>query len=362
MSNTKDEVRGCIDLGSSYFRLLVVRGRFCVGGGTSPVFRPECVEIRGKSSLHPGGVELLSHHESRRYIGWGDYLQKDGKIPGWKIDAAGDALVELEKEAVVLGCDSLYIVATNTVRMAANSTEIIERFGERTERPVSILTFTGEAALGLTGAATLVDRSGEILFADPGGTSTEIASSRGGRIDRCSRYPYGTHSVRSMIVRQVSGAISAEEFLSLSRRTVRELKYRFDACLQDSDPAGFEHSLLPEGLESPTILFTGGTAVSLAVILGSMKRKSPAFTELAGVTRGDLSLISRRLAGLFSRGRQKDLPLAAERVELIIPGLILVRALMDHLGIDSYNAVTRDLRWGVILSGGRMPGGYCVNE
>ena len=93
-----------------------------------------------------------------------------------------------------------------------------------------------------------------------------------------------------------------------------------------------------------------------------MKRRSPAFTELAEVAKCDLSLASRRLAGLFSRGRQKNLPLAAERVELIIPGLILVQALMDHLGIDSYRAVTRDLRWGVILSGGRMPGGYRVNE
>ncbi len=119
---------------------------------------------------------------------------------------------------------------------------------------------------------------------------------------------------------------------------------------------------MPEGLESSTILFTGGTAISLAVILGYMKRRSPEFTELAEVTRGDLGFMSRRLAGLFSRGLQGRLPLAAERIGLIIPGLILVQAVMSHLGINSYRAATRDLRWGVILSGGRMPGGYCVNE
>lgn len=363
MSNTKNEIRGCIDIGSSYFRLLVVRGLFPSEDISSAASRSGSGVLRGSSPVVlGGGTEVFSQHESRRYLGWGDDLQKYGSIPGRRIDDAAAALKGLKDEAGSLGCRSLYIVATNTLRAAKNRKEIIEKFRESVKLPVSILTYMGEAALGLSGAAMLLESSGDILFADPGGTSTEVAWSRGGLIDGYLRYPHGTHSVRSMILRNLRGPSFPDQIRKLPGTTARGLKYRLGSYREGSDSTSVDHSFLPEGLESPTILFTGGTAISLAVVLGYMKRRSPGFTELAEVTKGDLGLISRRLAGLFSRGRQKSLPLAAERIELIVPGLILVQALMNCLGINSYRAVTRDLRWGVILSGGRMPGGYCVNE
>ena len=90
-----------------------------------------------------------------------------------------------------------------------------------------------------------------------------------------------------------------------------------------------------------------------------MRRLEPGFTELSMVTRFDLSLAARRLAAGQGRETGMRLPLAEERKRLILPGLILVEAIMKMIGADSFRAVARDLRWGVILSGGIIPEGYC---
>ncbi len=360
MSSTKEEIRGCIDLGSSYFRLLVVRGRFPEECGP-PDFSGSGKAGKRLETQRPG-IDLHSHYRSRRYIGWGDDLLEDGKIPSCRIDEAADALAGLVTEAAGLGCENLHIVATNTVRNAENRPEILERFRDSTGRDVSVLTSRGEAAYGLAGAATLLDEPGSILFADPGGTSTEIAWSGPEGIGGYSAYPYGSHTIRSMLAGNAPGGIIPRNLPRLVSAASEELRKRFDSCREEVVRTGQDHSFLPDAVESPTILFTGGTAITLAVFLGYMRRRVPWFTELAEVSICDLDLISRRLAGLFCRGMERNLPLAAERVGLLIPGLILIRGLAGHLGAGSYLAVTRDLRWGVILSGDRIPGGYRVDE
>ena len=377
MSSTNNEIRACIDMGSSYFRLLTVEGVFS-GGAT----------------------EILSSHEDRRYLGWGEDLLSLDFIPDIRVNDAADALEELVNEASRLGCNTPVLIGTNVIRAAGNAGEIVSRFEERVNLPVSVLSHWGEAALGLAGAASLVEHgSGKdsdsgfkhdpgndrgIVLVDPGGTSTEVAWGRTGKpgraagIEGFTKFLWGTHRVKALAERYRGVAGSGAMMNRQVRRLQRELESRLgyvDERGSFSEPGsipgpnkemakdcGRHVSYLPEWTETSTILFTGGTAVSLAGILGYMARRSPAFVELSEVAIQDLGLAGRRLARLYARGMQYRLPLAKERIDLLIPGLVLVRAIMRCLKINSFQAVTRDLRWGVVLSDGIVPGGYCIDE
>jgi len=97
---------------------------------------------------------------------------------------------------------------------------------------------------------------------------------------------------------------------------------------------------------------TGGTAVSLAVILRSMRGSTPSFEEMQSVTLDDVALARNRVAGLFRSGRERRLPLDESRIRLFPAGLVLVEALLAGASLKMFRVTARDVRWGVALTGG----------
>ena len=116
-------------------------------------------------------------------------------------------------------------------------------------------------------------------------------------------------------------------------------------------PDGGVYRLPPPRGES-TILVTGGTAASVAIVLRHMRGSAPPFQELDTVTLDDLALMRRRISGLRRAGRERMLPLDAERTRLLAAGSIILEALLGALRIDAFKVTARDLRWGVILEAG----------
>ncbi|MBN2072124.1 MAG: hypothetical protein JW814_11775 [Candidatus Krumholzibacteriota bacterium] len=363
MSNTKNDIRGCIDIGSSYFRLLVARGSFSCVAERAVAAKPATGNFPEYPDLMTQRTpEIFPLHESRLYVGWGADLEETGVIGPEMIEEAEKALARLVGEAARAGCAEPVIVATNTLRRAANRKYIASRFEKIAGRPVSVLTHRGEAEFAIAGAASLLEKNKDIILFDPGGTSTEAAWTDAGKISGFSRFLTGTHSVDRLIRRHHRGGYRQNWLKCVVRKTVRDLMPFIGSALGDSGGVIKGVSLLSERVESSTILFTGGTAVSQAVFFRYMNRTPVSFSELTGMTRDDLRLISMRLMGILGRGSVKSLPLEMERIKLMIPGLILIEAITGSLGIERYFVVTRDLRWGVILSGGIMPGGYRTDE
>lgn len=339
LSKSKKDRPGCIDLGSSYFRLLVT-------------------DLKGAGDAR-GPVRL---HENRKYAGWGEFIGESGGIKGSAIEMASSLLAELVDDAAAHGCGSPWIVATNTLRRAANSPAIKSALESRVSMAVRILSQEGEAAMSLKGAASLYHGSHVLVLADPGGTSTEIAWGRNGVMEGYRGFDIGTHTVRRMmrdlLPRRAGEGPPGRPGRIVSRRISDILRQGAEGIGDSRGPL----SVLPGREESPKIVFTGGTAASLSLLWRFMRRMRVELVEKDELSAGIVAMIEKRLGLLAASGRERSLPLPPERIMLLPAGLLIVRSIAGHLEADSFDITGRDLRWGVILSDGVIPEGYLANE
>lgn len=306
--NRKKSIRGCIDLGSSYFRLLVV----CLGPA--------------------GETEVLC--DDKEYVGWGGSITEGGAIGENAIARAAYALERLLRAAERSGCKHPILAATNTMRSAVNGAAAHSSLERLTGRRITVLSQRGEAALGFLGASTVVEGEGPLLIVDVGGTSTEIAWGSGGIMDGFEGLPLGTYIAGAMMTRGYRNTFTAPHHHALLR-------------LEDSIAL---HYTLPNKGQRPTILVTGGTAVSLAVILCYMKEREPDFTERTAVPAGMLEFVVRRMRGLFHAGFERRIPLEPERIRLLLPGLVFMTSLLRTMRVSGFLITARDLRWGAVTA------------
>jgi exopolyphosphatase / guanosine-5'-triphosphate,3'-diphosphate pyrophosphatase len=323
-SYRKSEIRGCVDLGSSNFRLLVLDG----------VFPDSALE-----EAH--ALEIRAFREAKRYVGWGDDLAGSGSVSPEKADLAGRAIRDLAAAAEEWGCPRPLFVATNTLRESINARAVRSRLEGAAGVSIRVLSQREEAELGYIGASFFRARDESVLLIDAGGTSTEVSWGTGTSMAGCACLPLGTHRVRRLLdrgsrARRVSALLSGSIEESIAGGRARE--------------GGVYH--LPGFPRDPTILVTGGTAVSLAMLHRRMRESASGFEEMRAITREDLSFMARRLAGLYRAGRRRSLPLDPERVGLLPAGLALIEALVRSFGIEAFRVTARDLRWGIVLTGG----------
>lgn len=335
-SQSKKEIRGCIDLGSSYFRLLVIEGSFPVWG-----------------AFDPAGLEITRAHEDRRYIGWGEDLSIAGTISPESVARARGLLSELVSAARALGCASPFLVGTNTLREAPKALEVVSGLERLTSLPLAVLSQYEEARLAYIGSAAFADAREFLAIFDVGGTSTEISWGHGIRMEGYVGFPLGTHQTRLLCGRRSYSAAGIRRAAAALAGIIR--------TAEAEQPAPGGVSRLPLRAEHPTILITGGTAVSSSVCLRFMRALTPPFEEMYGITLDDVVLLQRRLAALAIAGRERVMPLDADRMRLLPAGLVLVEALLRHFRIRSFNVTARDLRWGVAITGGSLSGGDAVD-
>jgi exopolyphosphatase/guanosine-5'-triphosphate,3'-diphosphate pyrophosphatase len=321
-STERKEIRACIDLGSSFFRLLVLEG----------IFPPE-------GRYERGGLKIVRAREERCYVGWGEDLSISASVSPASVERARGALSRLVAAARSFGCPGPLLVGTNTLREARNAGDVVSRLEREFSLPISILSQRDEARLGYLGSAVFCASDERLVVLDVGGRSTQISCGRGIVMEAYRGLPLGTHRVRHICGRRAYSPAGL-------RRGLATLAGAIDALTRSS-----EDSLLPLDAEHSTILFTGGTAVSCVVCLRFMRNRRPLYEELYPLAIDDVVLLRRRLTALAMFGRERRMPLEANRMRLLPAGLVLVEALLRRVRVTSVRVTARDLRWGVAIGG-----------
>lgn len=322
--NRKSEIRGCCDLGSSYFRLLVVEGFF-------PDF--------DNPAAHR--FEEISKLEEKRYIGWGEELAGTGVLGRDIILRAASFLEELVGIAVGYGCNSIAIVGTNTLREAKNSEQARKELETRIERPIRVISQREEASLGFIAASFFSGCRSRMAFLDMGGTSTELAWGEGMRMEDFLGLPIGTHKVQKAILAEAKSASSS---------SIARLMREFDRCGSLPGIGGYD---LPQFSLPSRIVVTGGTATSVAMLNRMLHGLGPAFDGVESMTIEEIVNARRHVERVFEEGAEGTLPFDPNRTALLPAGTMLLESLLRKIGSDEFAVTTRDLRWGVLLESGR---------
>ena len=228
------------------------------------------------------------------------------------------------------GVDIILPVATSAVREAGNGSEFVERVRREVGLSLRVLDGEREAYYGTIGVLNEVPVK-DGLVVDIGGGSVQLSEVRDGSFHRGDTRTLGTLALTERFVH--TDPIKSSEFKAVEAEIQRQL---------DSVP------WLKNENDGP-LVGLGGTIRNLARIEGA--RQSYPLNTLHGFSLSRASV--ERSIDLFRElplaERQKIHGLRPDRADIILPGAVVLLAIMDRLGCEELTISVNGLREGVFF-------------
>lgn len=284
------------------------------------------------ADLPPGGP-LKELRSERRILRLGEGVDQIKRLSPTAMDRVIQCLREWRQIIDGFHVDAAAAVATSAVRDAGNRQEFLEQVKRETGFEVEVITGDEEARRTLLGIRTgLPAGVTDMLALDIGGGSTEFILDRPGQ-------PPIIRSIDIGVVRL------CERLLHHDPPTVEEVRQARDWVRKETESAVADMPR-PKKL---TFVGTAGTITSLA----AMAQKLPAY-EPARIHNYTLRLdtIRELEQTLLSRTKAErvGLPgLEKGREEVIAAGAIVIRMVMETLGMSSVLVSDLGLREGVLF-------------
>lgn len=231
----------------------------------------------------------------------------------------GDVLGEYELDAV-------RVVATNTLRIATNSADILPIAEKAIGYPIDIISGEEEGRLIYMGVTSALRGAPERkIVVDIGGGSTEVAIGRGVDIEIVESFSIGT-------VKQ------SESFFPGGRITANA----FDAAILSARGVFEDAAPSYRALPWKQAYGSSGTIRAIAEVIEKNK---------LGDGKLSVSALDALKAEFIRAGHLDRIKLEAvksERAVAMVGGLAVLMGLMHELGIESITAVEAGLRMGVL--------------
>ena len=230
------------------------------------------------------------------------------------------------------GVAEIIAVATSAVRDAQNQADFLRQVKRRARLDLRVLTGDEEAWYGYVGVSNTLDAAEGMLF-DLGGGSIEIT-----RVVR--RKPAHAVSLPLGVVRMKERHMPA---LPAGRKQT--------TALRDEVMAQFAgQEWVSEEAPTGRLIGMGGTARALAK-LDQEARKYP-LERVHGyvVTAAAIDGLIDQMKGLDLRGLQAMPGMHEDRIDVILPGAIIVRELLRASGYDRFTVSGAGLREGMFFT------------
>ena len=282
--------------------------------------------------LQPEG-KLAEVRSERRILRLGEGVDQTKQLSMAAMDRVIQCLEEwrgLIDEAQV---DRVTAVATSAVRDARNRGEFLERVKREAGFEVELISGDEEARRTLLGIRSgLPDSVTDVLALDIGGGSTEFI------LDRPGQRP---------VVRSIDIGV-----VRLCERLLRQDPPTVDEVQQAREWVAKETTTAVAGMgdyRAATFVGTAGTITSLAAMAQKLSTYEPARIhnyqlQLSTIQEIEQTLLSRKKAD------RAGLPgLEKGREEVIAAGAIIIRTIMETLGLSEVLVSDLGLREGVLL-------------
>ena len=242
-------------------------------------------------------------------------------------------VAEFCQTAKALAAQEILIVATSAVRDARNRQDFLERVQRVTGFPVSVVPGEEEARLALLGALHgLAALSGSLLLFDIGGGSSEFILAR-------ERQFAAAISLRLGVVSLAERYATAEPVNRARYAEMdREIRSRLAAGLAD-----FSRDSRPDHLVG-----TAGTVTTLAALDLGLQAYDPERVQGHVLERRRIEQLLARLVALTAAARAELPCLPPGRADVIVPGIAICLAAMDHFAFQSVIVSEFGLREGIL--------------
>ena len=259
----------------------------------------------------------------------GEGLDETGEIQPDPLERTIQAVEAMADEAGENEVLAVAAVGTAALRIASNSSMVVDSIRERVGLAVQVVSGEEEsrlAYLAVSAGVGLAD--GNVVVFDTGGGSTQFTFGRGGDVDE--RFSVNV------------GAVSYTERFGLDEAVD-------DATIEAAHRALDEDLGKLDGRSSPDALVgMGGAMTNLTAVSLSLDPYDPDVVQGATVTADE---VNRQVAVYQSMGqdeRRSIVGLQANRAPVILAGALIVSAVMKKLGRESLVVSDRGLRHGLI--------------
>jgi len=259
-----------------------------------------------------------------------DYLTEDG------IQRAIRALKDFKQKIDEYDA-TVYAIATSAIREARNRDEFINYVKQNLGIEINVVSGYEEARLiylGVLQGLNVYDK--QILLIDIGGGSTELLVGKRGKILFAGSFKVGAVRLTQM-------------FFDQGRNFSREEKDECETYVKKI----IQQNLKPiKDLGFEEVIGTSGQIQSVARLLyleGSDKEKFKTFHGQQ-FTSKQFEKISKKILSATSLDELQSIPqLDEKRAEIIVPGTIILKVIMESLKIDRITVSAYALREGIII-------------
>ncbi len=283
-----------------------------------------------------GSVELV---REARFARLGEGVDRSGRLGAAALGRVDAVLAEFAGLIRFHGVAEVRMVATSAVRDAENPEDFVAVVRRRLGIEPEIITGATEARLSFAGAVAGLRGDAEIVVADIGGGSTELAA---------GTVRSGVRVARSLDI----GAVRlTERHLHADPATPAqwaEARATVDSALD---------SALAEGIPSGTeLVAVAGTALTVAAVARVACAEGPArsMAELDGAVleREQVRSVTELLSRADRQERAALGVIAEGRLDVIAAGAMILEALMQSLGSERVTVSLHDILDGLAAAPG----------
>ncbi len=278
-----------------------------------------------------GGLTEL--HSARRILRLGQGVDRDRVLRPEAMDRVLSTLREWREIIDSHNVDAATAVATSAVRDAANRQEFLDRVKREAGFEVELISGEEEARRTMLGIRSgLPPDVADMLALDIGGGSTEFILDRPGR-------PPIVRSIKVGVVRLSERLLHHDppttDEVDSARAFVRQETFKVVKEIGD--------------LQGATFVGTAGTITSLAAMAQRLPAYEPARIHNYCLKLSTVSDLERELLSRTKVQRQGLPGLERGREDVIVAGTLVLRTVMEKLGVEDCLVSDLGLREGVLL-------------
>ena len=260
----------------------------------------------------------------------GEQLDEAGRLQRDAVDRTAQAIGEMVEEARRDGAAAVAAVGTAGLRIAPNSSELVELVREHCGVTVEVISGEEEARLAYLAATTSLPITVRSLVVfDTGGGSSQFSFGDGRKVSE--RFSVDVGAVRFTEQFGLDGVVDEAR--------LAEARAAIDADL----------SRLGKRPKPNAVIGMGGAVTNLAAVKHKLSPYDPDVVHGTVLDRAELDRQIELYRTSTAAERREIRGLQPKRAEVILAGACVVRTILDKLVIDSLTVSDRGLRHGLLV-------------